>query len=96
MLLFFNVNPKPEDRNPKPSSLRRSRGNPQGWQLSPVTDRMLGLDQAEDEAIDLVTGQLLARGGAAELIQAVCAREDAQITRGKAALDILIRKRFNN
>ena len=96
MLLFFNVNPKPEDRNPKPSSLRRSRGNPQDWRKLPVTDRVLRLEQAEDEGVDLVTGQLLARGATAELIQATYAREDAQITRGKAALEILIRKRFNN
>ena len=61
--------------------------NPEDWQLSPVTDRVLGIEQAEDEGIDLVTGQLLARGGTAELIQATCARDDAQINRGRAALE---------
>lgn len=98
MLVFFNVNPKPEDPNYQSSSLRRYRGNPEDWRKLPVTvtDRVLRLQQAEDEGIELVTAQLLAKGGTAELIQEMCAREDAQITRGKAALEILVRKRFNN
>ena len=83
---------------PKPKALLTTAFpvNPEDWQLSPVTDRVLGIEQAEDEGIDLVTGQLLARGGTAELIQATCARDDAQINMGRAALEILIRKRFNN
>lgn len=39
---------------------------------------------------------LLVKGETAKLTQTVCAREDAQIAKGKAALETLLRNRFNN
>lgn len=40
--------------------------------------------------------KLLAKSEPESPIQTVCTREDAQIARGKAALQTLLRKRFNN
>lgn len=46
--------------------------------------------------VDLVAGQLVANDGAAELILSVRDSQQRQIYQGKVALEVLLRRRYNN